>query len=423
MSKKPKLIIVGAGFGGIALAKRLKNKPVDVLLLDKNNYHTFQPLLYQVATAGLEPGSIAYPIRRILRKFPNIQFRMAEVHAVDTASQKLETSIGALDYDYLVIATGSTNNFFSLQSKSQLLMPLKSVPDAINIRSLLLQNLEHALTMPDRESKQEAINIAIAGGGPTGLELAGALAEMKKYVLPKEFPELDTKRMQIHLFEASDKLLAHMSKESSTASLKYLKSLGVQVKVATKVKDFDGQKVILDNGNEFHTNTLIWTAGVKANPIAGLESTTIVGANRIAVDPYNRVLNYQNIFAIGDVAAFKDANFPNGLPMLAPVAMQQGKHLAQNILTALQGLEMQPFIYNNKGTMATIGRNKAVVDFIKIKFQGTFAWFIWLFVHLMSLVSFRNKLVTLIDWIHNYVSYDRPHDIIIHKFKRKQDES
>lgn len=419
MTNIPKIVIVGAGFGGIELAKAFRNKPVDVLLIDENNYHNFQPLMYQVATGGLEPGSIAYPVRRIFRKYNNVAFRMAEVQEVDTLHSQLLTSIGNIAFDFLVIATGSQNNFFNFEPVKDKLLTLKSIPDALDIRSFILQNLEKVLTDREDESFEEIINVAIVGGGPAGLELAGALAEMKKYVLPKDFPELDLSKMNINLYEAGPELLETMSEEASLKSLKYIQEMGVNVFLNTKVSDYDGETVTLGDGTTFLTDTVIWSAGVKGSPLKGLPNSAMVGGNRISIDVYHQVQDTQNIFAVGDVASHITKNEPKGLPMLASVAQQQGRHLAKNLLRSISKKPMKPFKYNDKGTMATIGRNKAVVDLPHFKFQGAFAWFVWMFFHIFSLVGFRNKMVTFFDWFANYVSYDRPLGLIIRPFKRK----
>ncbi len=418
MNKK-KLLIIGAGFGGIQLAKALRNQPFDLLLLDKNNYHTFQPLLYQVATGGLEAGSIAYPVRRILRGFKNVRFQMAEVLQIDTDQHSVNTSVGKIDYDYLVIATGSTNNFFNFEPIKNYLLPLKSITDALDIRSFLMQNLEKAVATFDQSEKSELMNIAIIGGGPAGIELAGALAEMKRFVLPKDFPQIDFSTMSINLFEAAPKLLGNMSEESSQYSLKYLQEMGINVLLNSKVKDYDNSKIYLEDGTEFQTDTVIWTAGVKCNPIEGLSKEFITGGNRIVVNEYNQIQGLENVFAVGDIAAKLDEQNPKGLPMLAQVAIQQAKHLAKNLKMTIKGKPMQPFEYNDKGVMATVGRNKAVVDLPKLKFQGAIAWLVWMFVHIFSLIGFRNKLVAFIDWANNYFSYDRPLGLIIRPYKKK----
>lgn len=420
MTNKPKIVIIGAGFGGIELAKALRKMPFEVMLIDQNNYHNFQPLMYQVATGGLEPGSIAYPVRRIFRSYKNITFRMAEVLEVDLTGNQLQTSIGAISFDYLVIATGSQNNFFNFEPVKDKLLTLKSIPDALNMRSFLFQNLEKAMANRGEETLEEIINVAIVGGGPAGLELAGALAEMKRYVLPKDFPELDLSKMNINLYEAAPELLGAMSDQASAKSLEYLQKLGVNVFLNAMVKSYDKGQVTLADGTTFLTDTVIWTAGVKGAPIKGLPADAIIGGNRISVDEFNQVLGAGNCFAIGDVAAHVSADDPKGLPMLAPVAQQQGKHLAKNLLKHLHKEPLIPFEYKNKGVMATIGRKKAVVDLPHYKFQGGFAWIVWMFIHIFSLVGFRNKAVAFIDWLTNYFSYDRPLGLIIRPFNRKK---
>lgn len=413
----PKVVIIGAGFGGIAMAKCFKNKAVDVLLIDQNNFHNFQPLMYQIATGGLEPYSIAYPVRRIFRSYKNVRFRMAKVHSVSISEKKITTSIGEIEYNYLIIATGAQNNYFNFEPIKDKLLTLKSIPDALDIRSFLFQNLEKALSN-ETQDLPEVLNIAIVGGGPAGIELAGALAEMKRYVIPKDFPELDTSKMNINLYEASSKLLGAMSEESSKKSYEYLKDLGVNIFLNTRVNGYDGSVLLLPNNTTFSTDTVIWTAGVKGAPIEGLPSTSIIGGNRISVNEFNQVLDAKDIYAIGDVAAGITAENPMGLPMLAPVAKQQGKHLAKNILNSIKGKSFKPFTYKDKGTMATIGRRKAVVDLPNWKFQGTFAWLVWMFIHIMSLVGFRNKLVAFLGWMMSYFTYDKPLGLIIRRFKR-----
>ena len=416
-STLPKIVIIGAGFGGIAMAKYFKNKPIEVLLIDQNNFHNFQPLMYQIATGGLEPYSIAYPVRRIFRNYKNVRFRMAKVNSVLISEKKINTSIGEIAYDYLIIATGAQNNFFNFEPIKDKLLTLKSIPDALDIRSFLFQNLERALSN-DTQDLPEVLNIAIVGGGPAGIELAGALAEMKRYVIPKDFPELDTSKMNINLYEAGEKLLGAMSEDSSKKSYEYLKDLGVNIFLNTRVNGYDGSVLLLPNDTTFSTDTVIWTAGVKGAPIDGLPSTSMIGGNRISVNEFNQVLDAKDVYAIGDVAAFVTTENPMGLPMLAPVAQQQGKHLAKNILAGIKGKTFKPFTYKDKGTMATIGRRKAVVDLPNWKFQGTFAWLVWMFIHIMSLVGFRNKLVAFIGWMLSYFTYDKPLGLIIRRFKR-----
>ena len=417
MSKKPKIVIVGAGFGGIAMAKSFKNKPVEVLLIDQYNYHNFQPLMYQVATGALEPYSIAYPVRRIFRKFTNVHFRMAEVFSVENDSNTIKSSIGDISFDYLIIATGSKTNYYNFESIKSKILTLKSIPEALDLRSYIFQNLEKAIENNEHKNIEEILNIAIIGGGPAGIEVAGSLAEMKRHVLPKDFPGLDISKMNINLYQSPNRLLASMSNEASEECAKYLKELGVNVYLNTRVSNYEGDVIITKNGDTFKTDTVIWTAGVKGAPIDGLPENTIVG-NRVQVNEFNQVKGLKNIFAIGDVANCITEENPRGLPMLAPVAQQQGKLLSKNILKLIKGKELEKFEYIDRGSMATIGRGKAVVDLPKWKFQGTFAWLVWMFVHIMSLVGFRNKLSALFDWIYNYISYDRPLGLIIRPLKK-----
>lgn len=413
-----KVVIVGAGFGGLKLAQKLKKEKFEVLLLDKKNHHTFQPLLYQVATGGLEADSIAYPIRRIFRKQSNLSFRMAEVLKIIHEKNILETTIGDINYDYLVIATGSTNNFYNFNNVKDDLLPLKSVNNALDMRSYILQNLENAHQIKTDEEVKKIMSIAIVGGGPTGIELAGALAEMKKYVIPKDFPDLDLSKMNIYLFEAAENLLSSMSSFASKAAEEYLKKLGVKVYKNSKVKSYINDHLELENETTFLTSTVIWTAGVKGNMPGGLPPESTEG-NRILVNEYNLAKGLKNVFAIGDISSHKDKEYPKGLPMMAPVANQHGEHLAKNLIRIEQGLMPKAFKYKDKGSMATVGRKKAVVDFPKRSMKGAFAWFIWLTVHISSLVGFRNKFVTFLDWFINYINYDRPLGLIIRKYKRK----
>ncbi|MGM5470112.1 NAD(P)/FAD-dependent oxidoreductase [Flavobacteriaceae bacterium LMO-SS05] len=418
MVKKNKIVIIGAGFGGVAMAKSFKNKPVDVLLIDQNNYHNFQPLMYQIATGGLEPYSIAYPVRRIFRGYKNVRFRMAEVESVDITTKKIQTSTGFFSYDDLIIATGSQTNYFNFESVKSELFTLKSIPDALNIRNFIFQNLEKALSKPKNETLSEILSIAIIGGGPAGIEIAGALAEMKKYVIPKDFPDLDVSKMHINLYEANDKLLKVMSNEASAKSLEYLQQMGINVHLNSRINSYENDKLTDIEGNVFYTDTVIWTAGVKGAPVEGLPKESIISGNRILVDEFNRVLHTHSVFAIGDVAACVTEDNPRGLPMLAPVAQQHGRYLAKNILNKIKKKPLKPFVYRDRGTMATIGRKKAVVDLPNWKFQGSFAWFVWMFVHIMSLVGHRNRAMAFLNWAANYFTYDKPLGLIIRPFKK-----
>ncbi len=419
MENKPRIVIVGGGFGGIELAKSLRRLPVDVLLIDRNNYHNFQPLMYQVATGGLEPDSIAYPVRRIFRRSRNVRCRMAEVSLVDWERSRLFTSIGTVPYDYLVIATGSQTNYFNFEPVKDRMLTLKSLPDALNIRSFVYQNLEKAIANYSGEPLEEIMNIAIVGGGPAGIELAGALAEMKKHVIPKDFPDLDTSLMSINLYQSGDRVLNAMSVMASKKALEYLGDLGVNVLLNSRVTDYRDDQVHLSDGTRFPTDTVIWTAGVRAAPLNGLPESCLLKGNRIAVDAFNQVTGLDNVYAIGDVAACITREAPRGLPMLAPVAQQQGRHLAGNIRRLLRRQEPVPFEYSDRGAMATVGRARAVADLPRWKFQGTFAWVVWMGVHIYSLVGFRNKLSALYHWAFNYLSYDRPLGLIIRPYRRE----
>ncbi len=413
-SPLPRVVIIGAGFGGINLVKKLKNKPFQVVLINKTNYHLFQPLLYQVATAGLEASSIAFPVRGIFSHKDNFIFRLAEVTNVLPDQNRVETNIGPISYDYLVIGTGSTSNFFGNINFEKLAKGMKSLYEAIGLRNFGLQGLENTLLLTDKEEKEVALNIVIVGGGPTGVELAGALAEFRKKIFPKDYPELSPDLMSIHLMESAPQLLAHMSESASRETFKYLTKMGVQIKLNTLVKDYDGTKAYLSDGTVIYSKYFIWSAGVKGNMPAGLKEEVVARGARIKVDEFNRVLNVDNIFAIGDVAQVStDPELPKGHPMLAQVAIQQGKLLGDNLARLENKQKMQPFKYRDKGTMATIGRNKAVADIGKLHLTGFFAWVIWMVVHLMFLMGFRNKVVVFINWVYSYFTYDRGTRILL----------
>lgn len=417
-----RLVIIGGGFGGIELAKHLKNHDIQIVLLDKHNYHCFQPLLYQVATGGLEPGSIAYPLRKFMQQIPNGIFRLAEVMHIDTANNKLNTNIGDLTYDFLVIATGSMTNFFKFPKEvSEKMMQMKDIPQALNLRSFILENFEEALLTYDESKKEELINISIVGGGPTGVELAGALGEMKNNILPKDYPEIDFTKMQIHLFESGAELLGQMHPENQAKALKYVKDFGVNVWLNTMVTDYNGDELTIKDGKKIKSETVIWTAGVKGNPVLGLDASLVLPNGRILIDEYCKVLHTENIYAVGDVACMQTEKFPKGHPMVAPVAIQQGIFIAKNIIQKEKGKELKKFVYTDKGSMATVGRNKAVMESNGIKMGGFIAWLAWLFVHVMSLVGFRNKLTVTFGWLYNYFTYDRTLRLIIRPFKHKEE--
>ncbi|WP_242118787.1 NAD(P)/FAD-dependent oxidoreductase [Aestuariivivens sediminicola] len=416
----PRILIIGGGFAGIALAKKLSKQEVQVVLLDKNNYHTFQPLLYQVSTGGLEPDSIAYPIRKILKNFPNFYFRLANVQSVDVDKNAVITDIGTLKFDYLVVATGSKTNYFGNIEIEKNSMAMKTIPQSLNLRSLILENFEDALLTSDLHERNALMNFVIVGGGPTGVELAGALAEIKKGILPKDYPDLDTRMAQIHIVQSADCILKGMSKQASEKAEEFLEKLGVNIWKNVRVTNYDGKTAVTNTDLTFETATLIWAAGVKGAAIHGLDAEQFMTrGHRMVVNEFSQVLGFKNIFAIGDIACMQSAQFPEGLPMMAQPAIQQGEQLGNNILRLLKNDVMRPFIYKDKGTMATIGRNKAVVDLKRFKFQGVFAWYVWMFVHLFFLIGFRNRMVVFVNWVYNYVRFDREARLIIRPFKKR----
>ncbi len=419
-SDKPRVVIVGCGFGGLQLAKDLANAPVQVVVVDRNNYHNFQPLLYQVATGALEADSIAYPVRKIFAGQRDFFFRVADVTGVDTAANTLHTSVGEIRYDYLVLATGSLTNFFGNESIERNAMQIKSIPNALNLRSFIFQNFEKALLTTDAEQRQALMNIVVVGGGPTGVEISGSLAEMRKHALPKDYPELDLHTMQIFLVEAGPVVLGPMSKASQDDARRYLDELGVIVRVNTSVKKFEDCRAYYSDTEFIPTENLIWAAGVNGAALPGLPDAVVTRNKRVTVNQWNQVQGLTNVFAIGDVANLVTDDMPKGLPMLAPVAMQQASLLAQNLLRLIKGEAPKNFDYFNKGVMAIVSRNKAVVDLPKgIHFRGFFGWLTWLFVHLLLLVGFRNKLVALVDWAFSYFTSGQALRLIIRPFKRR----
>ena len=418
-SQLPRIVIVGGGFAGINLAKTLANKNIQVVLIDKHNYHTFQPLLYQVSSSGLEPDSIAYPLRKIIKKHRTSFFRLAEVKQILPDSNEIETSIGKVSYDYLVIATGTRTNFFGNKTIESHSMPMKTVPQALNIRSLILQNFEKAAIANSKEEREAFLNFVIVGGGPTGVELAGAIAELKNHILPRDYHDLNPGDMNIHLLEGNDRVLPPMSEHASKKAEQFLKALGVKVHCNTYVQDYDGLHVKTNSDLEMQSQTLIWAAGVTGAPVKGLKADALIDrANRYRVNEFSQVEGYQNIFAVGDIAYMPTSQYPEGHPQVAQPAIQQGKLLGRNLLNLIKGRPMKAFRYHDKGSMATIGRNKAVVDLARYKFGGFFAWFVWMFVHLMALVGFRNRVVVLFNWTYNYINFDKAARLIIRPFKK-----
>jgi NADH dehydrogenase len=419
-SKYPRIVIIGGGFAGIALSKKLRDKNVQVVLIDKHNYHTFQPLLYQVATGGLEAGSIAYPIRKVIQEYKDFYFRLTSVKEIDTKHQKIITEIGDLHYDYLVIASGSKTNYFGNKEIELNSMSMKTIPQSLNIRSLILENFEQAVLTKNQADRNTLINFVLVGAGPTGVELAGALAEMKKAILQKDYPDLDIDKMQINLIQSGDRILNTMSEKSSAAAEKFLLNLGVKIWKNVRVTNYDGRTITTNTDLTFDSATVIWTAGVQGVKIIGLDSKSLVEkVDRVRVNQYNQVVGYDNIFAIGDICLMEIEKYPQGHPMMAQPAMQQGKLLGENLIKLIQKKTMTPFEYKDKGSMATIGRNLAVVDLPHYHFSGIFAWFVWMFVHLFSLIGFKNKAVVFLNWVYNYIKFDREGRLIIRPFKKK----
>ncbi|MBR9845673.1 MAG: NAD(P)/FAD-dependent oxidoreductase [Algicola sp.] len=418
-SNLPRVVVVGGGFAGVKLVKTLANKNLQVVLIDKHNYHTFQPLLYQVSSSGLEPDSIAYPLRKIIKKHKTSFFRLAEVEQILPEQKILKTSIGDLEFDYLVMATGTKTNYFGNDAVKANSMPMKSVPQALNIRSLILQNFEKAAIADTNEEREAFLNFVIVGAGPTGVELAGAIAELKNNILPKDYKDLNPEDMHIHLLEGADRVLPPMSEHASKKAEQFLSDLGVNVHCNTFVKNYDGKQVVTNTDLEFQSETLIWAAGVTGAPVNGLKAEILVEkTNRYKVNRYNQIEGYDTIFAVGDIALMQTEAFPNGHPQVAQPAIQQGKLLGKNLLRKINNKPMKPFVYKDKGSMATIGRNKAVVDLKHYKFGGFFAWFVWMFIHLMSLVGFRNRVIVFFNWTYNYINFDKAARLIIRPFKK-----
>lgn len=420
-TEHPRIVVVGGGFGGISFIKALKNKPVQVVLLDRHNYHTFQPLLYQVSTSGLEPDSIAYPLRKVFKFYRDFHFRMATVQEIDPLAKEVKTSIGTISYDYLVIASGSKTNYFGNTDIEQNCMPMKTVPQALNIRSLVLENFERAVITENIEERKSLMNFVVAGAGPTGVELAGALAEFKNGIITRDYPNLNPNEMAIHLIEGEARVLPPMSVFASKKATKFLKKMGVHLHLNTFVKNYDGKIATTNTGLTLETDTFIWSAGVTGAAIQGLQPQSFTErGNRYKVDFYSKIVGYQNVFAIGDIAYMTTERYPNGHPMVAQPAIQQGRALGKNIIRILKNKPPKPFRYKDKGTMATVGRNKAVVDFKTISFGGFFAWFLWMFVHLWFLVGFRNRIVTFFNWTYNYINFDQAARLIIRPFVREK---
>ncbi len=418
-NSKKRIVIIGAGFAGLKLAKKLMNLNVQIVIINKQNFHQFQPLFYQVATAGLEPSGIAFPVRKVFQSKKNVHFRTGTVENIDAANKVLYTDLGSLYYDQLVIATGVDTNYFGMKNIEKHAVPMKSISEAIQLRNTILNNYETAVSSTDEVESKRLMNIVVAGGGPTGVELSGALAEMKNNILPKDYPELDFTNMNIHLLEGSNQLLGGMSKKASSNALSYLNKLGVKVTLNAMVTDFDGQKVQLKDNSSISSKTLIWAAGVAGKRIAGLPDTHFTRGNRLVVDATNQITGLEDVYAIGDIAYMETKQYPNGHPQVAQVAIQQAQNLAKNIKNKIKNRALHEFKYSDKGSMATIGRNLAVADLPGIKMQGFFAWVLWLFVHLMSIVGVKNRVFIFINWMWSYITYDQSLRLMITPEKEK----
>lgn len=425
-NQKKRVVIVGGGLGGLRLAEDLYGSGMQVVLIDKNNFHQFPPLIYQIASAGIDPSSISFPFRQIFRKRKDFYFRMAEARMVDSEKKILQTSIGKIDYDYLVLAAGATTNFFGNKNIEEWAIPMKTVPEAMGLRNALLSNFERALTCATEEERQELLNVVIVGGGATGVEIAGALAEMRRYVIPYDYPDMDSSLMHIYLIEAGDRLLAGLSQESSQKAYEFLKSMGVDIQFGKMVTDYRDHKVVMKDGTEIPTRTFLWVSGIRANAMPGIDESHLGRGFRFKVDELNRIQGIEDVFVIGDQCLqTSDAAYPNGHPQVAQVAIQQAKNLAKNLKLINQGAdssELTAFRYKNLGSMATIGRNKAVVEIGKFRSQGFFAWVLWLVVHLRSILGVKNKMMVLLNWLWKYVSYNDSIRMITYATKPREVE-
>lgn len=413
-----RIVIIGAGFGGLKLAQKLVGSGYQIVLIDKNNYHQFQPLFYQVASAGIEPSSILFPLRKIFQKQKDVYIRVAEVYSVDPHKKELQTSLDTVWYDYLVISSGVNSNFFGMKNMEEYAIPMKSASEAMALRNRLLQSFEKAVTLRDQNERKSLLNVIVVGGGPTGVEVAGAIAEMKKFVLYKDYPDLNFDAMQISLIEGSPALLGGMSKHASEKALFYLQRLGIKVLLNTQVTDFDGNALSFRDGTQIETKTVIWAAGISGVVPSGFSKDMIGRGNRILVDQYNRIQGFEDIYAIGDVCLMPCTSHPNGHPQVAQVAIQQGKNLAMNFLSMKRNGSLRQFKYIDRGSMATIGRNRAVADLSFVKFSGFLAWLTWMFVHLMAIVGVKNRLLIFINWMWNYMTYDQSLRLILWAAKK-----
>jgi NADH dehydrogenase len=418
-TEQKRVVIVGGGFAGLTLARKLAKSSFQVVLIDKNNYHQFQPLFYQVAMAGLEPSSIVFPFRKVFQKSKNVLIRVTKVLSVSPEKNEIKTEIGSLRYDYLVLATGADTNWFGNELVKSNAIPMKSVSEALFLRNTVFEDYEKAVTSDNEEQRQPLLDIVIVGGGPTGVEVAGALAEMKRHIIAKDYPDLKTDQLDIHLVHGNERLLNTMSPKASAKAELFLRELGVTLWLDKVVKNFDGQTVFIDDGSTIKASKVIWAAGITGNVVEGLPDTVITRGNRLKVNQFNQLEGRENIFVLGDLACqTSDSKWENGHPQVAQVAIQQGRLLAQNLLRQAKGQAMKAFSYSDFGSMATIGRHRAVADLPAMKFTGLIAWMAWLFVHLFAILGTKNKVIIFLNWVWNYITYDQSLRLVIKPWKR-----
>jgi NADH:ubiquinone reductase (H+-translocating) len=410
---KKRLIIAGCGFAGLTLARKMKHSGYQVVIVDKHNYHQFPPLFYQVASAGLEASSILFPLRKIFQNYKDYYIRKAEVKSVDSAKKQLNTTAGIVDYDFLVLAFGATNSYFGSKEMEEHAKGMKSIAEVLDLRNSLLMNLENSVIAQNEEERNMHLNIVIIGAGPSGVEIAGAISEMNKYVLPKDYPELKDIRAKIYLVEAAGRVLNVMSPKSSEKAQEFLEEYGVKVMTNTKALSCDDKSVTLSTGEKISTSLIIWTAGIKGNHIEGLAPECYSRNGRIIVDRFNRVKGNENIFALGDISFMTEEKYPNGHPQVAQVAIQQAELLASNLKLFDKNKALKEFRYRDLGTMATVGKNLAVVELPYVHFHGVFAWFVWMFIHLMSIIGVRNRFIIFLNWAWKYITYDQSTRILL----------
>lgn len=420
-SAQKRVVIVGSGFAGLTVARKIARLDYQVVLIDKNNYHQFQPLFYQVAMSGLEPSSIVFPLRKLFQRRNNVFIRVTEVISIAPEKNEIHTTLGELEYDYLVLAIGAETNFFGNEKIASKAIPMKSVSEALYLRNQILNDYERAITTEDYNERQGYLDIVVVGGGPTGVEVSGSLAEMKKYIMPKDYKELNRDEIDIHLIEGGAELLGGMSKQSQQKAQLFLERLGVKVKLNARVTDYDGECVYMSDGTKIFAKKVIWAAGIRGSKMGGLAKEAFGPGNRIKVNAYNQIEGFSNVFAIGDIAFMTEEKYPKGHPQVAQVALQQASLAAKNIHNLIKSKPLEAFSYKDKGSMATVGRHLAVVDLPFMHFHGAFAWFIWMFVHLFTLLGVKNKVFVFINWVWNYFSYDQSLRLIIKPRILKED--